>query len=143
MKPLLLYGTIDQDGILNIHNRDRLKQWCWDNPNKEIRIRFAPKGLKRSLPQNAYYWACVIREIAMRLYDLGHQDIDDETVHEMMKLKFNNEPLVNEQTGEVIDIPKSTIDLTKTEFAEYVDRIRQWASEFLSIDIQDPSPGDL
>ncbi|HEX6427977.1 MAG TPA: recombination protein NinB [Niastella sp.] len=143
MKPLLLYGTINQEGILNIQNRDRLKHWCWDNPGKEIRIRFAPKGVKRSLPQNAYYWGVVIREITIALHDLGHQDVDDETVHEIMKMKFNNEQVVNEQTGEVMDLPKSTTDLTKTEFAEYVDRIRQWASEFLSIDIPGPKPSDL
>lgn len=143
MKGLLLYGTIDQDGILNIQNRNRLKQWCWDNPNKDIRIRFDRKGSKRSLNQNAYYWGIVIREITIRLHELGHQEIEDETVHEMMKTKFNNEALVNSTTGEYIEIPKTTADLTKAEFADYVDRIRQWASEFLSINIEDPKPGDL
>lgn len=90
MPALLLYGTIDDTGAMKIINRDRLTEWCHRNKGKNVRIRFDRKGSKRSLPQNAYYWGVVIREIAIRLHDLGHQDVDDETVHEIMKLKFNN-----------------------------------------------------
>jgi hypothetical protein len=43
------------------------------------------------------------------------------------------------EEGEVLELPKSTTALTKTQFAEYVDNIRMWAVGFLGINIPDPN----
>lgn len=138
MEKLELLGSIDDKGSLSIHNRQRLLEWAKQYPGKNVVIKFERKGSKRSSPQNRYYWGCVIREIAIRLHELGHQWLTDEDVHDMMKLKFNHEQIVSEH-GEVLELPKSTTTLTKMQFAEYVDNIRMWASSFLSIDIPDPN----
>lgn len=138
MEPLELYGHIDESGKVQIHNRHRLEEWARQNTDKNIRVRFERKGKKRSNPQNRYYFGVVIKEITLRLRELGHQEIDDDTVHEMMKIKFNYEPLTSEH-GEVLEIPKSTTGLTTVQFIEYMDRIRQWAAGFLSINIPDPN----
>ena len=138
MEPLQLYGSIDEKGSLSIHNRQRLLEWARQYPGKNVVIKFERKGSKRSSPQNRYYWGVVIKEITLRLRELGHQWLTDEDVHDMMKLKFNYEQIVSEH-GEVLELPKSTTTLTKTQFAEYVDNIRMWASGFLSIDIPDPN----
>ncbi len=138
MEKLELYGSIDEKGALSIHNRQRLLEWARQYPGKNVVIKFERKGSKRSSPQNRYYWGIVIKEITLRLRELGHQWLTDEDVHDMMKLKFNYEQIVSEQ-GEVLELPKSTTTLTKTQFAEYVDNIRQWAAGFLSINIPDPN----
>jgi hypothetical protein len=138
VEKLELYGSIDDKGALSIHNRQRLLEWARQYPGKKVVIKFERKGSKRSSPQNRYYWGIVIKEITLRLRELGHQWITDEDVHDMMKLKFNYEQIVSEQ-GEVLELPKSTSTLTKTQFAEYVDNIRMWASGFLSISIPDPN----
>lgn len=138
MEKLKLYGNIDESGALQIHNRQRLIEWAMQYPGKNIVIKFERNGSKRSNPQNAYYWGVVIREITIRLRDLGHQWLTDEDVHDMMKLKFNHEQIVSED-GEVLELPKSTTTLTKTQFAEYVDNIRMWAAGFLGINIPDPN----
>jgi hypothetical protein len=138
MEKLELFGSIDDMGALSIHNRQRLLEWARQYPGKNVVIKFERKGSKRSSPQNRYYWGIVIKEITLRLRELGHQWITDEDVHDMMKLKFNYEQIVSEQ-GEVLELPKSTSTLTKTQFAEYVDNIRMWASGFLSINIPDPN----
>lgn len=138
MDRLSLYGHIDDAGIMHVHNRDRLLQWAKSYPGKNIVIKFERKGSKRSSPQNRYYWGIVIREITIRLRDLGHQWLTDEDVHCMMKLKFNYEQIVSEH-GEVMELPKSTATLTKTQFAEYVENIRMWAAGFLAINIPDPN----
>jgi hypothetical protein len=137
MERLELYGSIDEKGALSIHNRQRLLEWARQYPGKNVVIKIERKGSKRSSPQNRYYWGIVIKEITLRLRELGHQWLTDEDVHDMMKLKFNYEQIVGEQ-GEVLELPKSTTTLTKTQFAEYVDNIRMWASGFLSINIPDP-----
>lgn len=138
MDSLSLYGNIDEQGTLHVHNRQRLLEWARQYPGKNITIKFERKGSKRSSPQNRYYWGIVIREITIRLRDLGHQWLTDEDVHDMMKLKFNYEQIVSEQ-GEVLELPKSTATLTKTQFAEYVENIRMWAAGFLSLKIPDPN----
>lgn len=138
MERLELYGSIDDKGALSIHNRQRLLEWARQYPGKNIVIKFERKGSKRSNPANRYYWGVVIREITIRLRELGHQWLKDEDVHDMMKLKFNYEQIVSEQ-GEVLELPKSTSTLTKTQFAEYVDKIRMWAADFLGINIPDPN----
>lgn len=137
MEKLELYGSIDENGTLHIHNQLRLKEWARQHPNKNIVIKFERKGSKRSNPQNAYYWGICIKEITLRLRELGHTWINDEDVHEIMKLKFNYEHVVSEG-GEVMELPKSTTTLTKTQFSEYVEKIRLWASDFLNIQIPDP-----
>lgn len=138
MEKLELYGNIDDAGVLQIHNRDRLLQWAKQYPGKNIVIKFERKGSKRSNPQNRYYWGIVIKEITLRLRELGHTWLQDDDTHQLMKLKFNFEQIVSEH-GEVMELPKSTATLTKTQFAEYVDKIRMWASDFLGINIPDPN----
>lgn len=100
-------------------------------------VRFERKSVKRSDPQNRYYWGVVIKEIAIRLRDLGNDWLSDEDVHDLMKLKFNGEKIAGEG-GEVLEIPKSTANLTKTQFMEYMETVRAWAADFLGICIPDP-----
>jgi hypothetical protein len=138
MEKLSLNGHIDEKGNLHVHNKDRLLEWARQYPGKNLIIKFERKGSKRSDPQNRYYWGIVIKEIALRLRELGHQWISDEDVHDMMKLKFNCEQVPSEN-GELMELPKSTTELTKTQFNEYVENVRVWAAEFLGLCIPDPN----
>jgi hypothetical protein len=138
MERLELYGHISDEGVLHLHNRERLAEWAKQYPGKNVVIKFERKGGKRSNPQNRYYFGVVLKEITLRLRDLGHVWVQDEDVHELMKLKFNYEHIVGEG-GEVMELPKSTSTLTKTQFAEYVEKIRMWASDFLGLEIPDPN----
>jgi hypothetical protein len=136
---LELNGHIDEHGKFTITNRLRLQEWCRLNKGKNVVVTIKRKGSQRSTQQNRYYFGVVIKEIGIRLRDLGHPHLEDEAIHEMMKIKFNFEQMVNDKTGEVLEIPKTTTDLNKTEFGEYIDRVRMWAAEFLDIDIPDPN----
>jgi hypothetical protein len=133
-----LNADIDEQGVFTLNNRQRFVQWCNENIGKNIRVRFTRAYGRRSTPQNSYYWGVVIKEISIRLRDLGHQWLEDEDVHLMMKLKFNHEDVVSEE-GEVLELPKSTTSLTTVEFMEYIDRVRQWAAGFLNIHIPEPN----
>ena len=48
--------------------------------------------------------------------------------------------VVSRQTGDVIDIAGSSADLSIPEFGEYIERICQWAAEYLNVVI--PSPNE-
>lgn len=139
MTTLELNASIDKDGKFSLHNRDRFLEWCRGNKDRKIEVRFGRKYSKRSHPQNKYYWGVLIKEVAIRLRELGNDWLTDDDVHEMMKMKFNCKLQPNTNTGETVEIPKSTTSLTTTEFNEFMERIRMWASDFLEIYIPDPN----
>lgn len=94
---------------------------------------------KRSIPQNRYYWGVCVRLVHEGLKHLGHE-ISLEETHDFLKAKFNYTEIVNEATGEVERIPRSTSDLNKTDFGNYIEKIQQFGAEFLNINI--PNPGE-
>lgn len=92
---------------------------------------------KRSNPQNRYYWGLVIPMIKKGIEDMGTELTSEET-HEFLKAKFNYSELINEDTGQVELIPRSTTILNKLQFSEYVEKIQRFSSEFLNVIIPDP-----
>lgn len=93
---------------------------------------------QRTLPQNRYYWGLVIPMIQQGLKDMG-TEVNKEEVHEFLKSRFNYQEVINKGTGEYVTIPKSTAGLNKEQFSQYIEKIQQFASEFLNIVIPDPN----
>lgn len=92
---------------------------------------------RRSNPQNRYYFGLVIPMVQEGIKHLG-TDLTKEECHEFLKARFNSEELINEDTGEMIQIPRSTTSMSKSNFADYIGKIQQFASEFLNVVIPDP-----
>ncbi|MCV5968741.1 hypothetical protein, partial [Lactococcus petauri] len=65
-------------------------------------------------------------------------EVDVQGVHEWLLMKFNYKELVNESTGEVERIPQRSKSLSKSEFFDYVEKVRKFAAEFLNLYIPDP-----
>lgn len=96
---------------------------------------------RRSVAQNSYYWGVVVPMVRAALYESGFDQIRSvEDAHEALKYFHLRNRVVNEQTGEVIEITGSTKDLNVPEFNDYIERICRWAAEYLSIVI--PSPNE-
>ena len=68
---------------------------------------------------------------------LGTELTKQET-HEFLKGKFNYQEIINTQTGEYIQVPRSTTILNKEAFSEYIAKIQQFSAEFLNVVIPDP-----
>ena len=85
----------------------------------------------RSTQQNRAYFGIAVKLIG------DHLGYDREEMHKALAGKFLGYDEVK-IGGEVILVPKSTRDLTTTEFNEYYANIQRWAAEFLTIDIPDP-----
>lgn len=95
------------------------------------------KRNKRSLQQSRYYFGVCVKMVREGLKDMGN-DVSIQKTHEWLNAKFNYLELINEQTGEIERIPKSTTDLNKEDFSKYISDIQQFAVEFLNIIIPDP-----
>jgi hypothetical protein len=96
------------------------------------------KNKKRSNPQNAYYWSCIIPLVTDGLKNLGHTWSEEDT-HEVLKGLFlkRKKELPN---GEIVETVGSTRKLTTEEFNEYIEQIAQFAASYLSLTI--PAPGE-
>ena len=93
----------------------------------------------RSLPQNAYYWAVIVPMVRKALYDLGYDEVKDNMdAHEVLKHLHLRKRIVSKQTGDVIDIARSSAELTIPEFNEYIENICRWAAQ--NIELVIPSP---
>ena len=94
----------------------------------------------RSLQQNKYYFGSVLPLIKEGLKEIGYREITTvEQTHELMKFMFLKKQIVNENTGEVLETIGSTTKLTTIEFNDYIDRISQFAAEFLGVEILPPN----
>ena len=96
---------------------------------------------KRSLPQNAYYWAVMVPLVRRGLYDSGYDEVrTDDEAHEVIKQVHLKRNIVSKQTGDVIEIPGHTSKLTIPEFNEFIESVCRWSAEFLNVYI--PSPNE-
>jgi hypothetical protein len=88
---------------------------------KEVRVAVMPKKKVRSLNQNAYYWFC------LGLISQSQGNTPEE-LHKIFKSMFCPRKYIKYK-GKEVSMPKSTADMTVSEFMEYFDRVKQEASE--------------
>lgn len=134
---IVYHGKVS-GGCLRIANRKLFDKELEQHEGKEVEITIIRKRRIRSTQQNRYYWGIVLPLIIDGLKELGTR-VDVEDVHSFLKSKFCTIQVVNEETGQVEQVPKSTTELTTTGFMEYKAEIQQWAAEFLGISIPDPN----
>ena len=121
-----------KDGRL-VANRAALSRSLADYEGKEVIISIRERKNTRSNLQNAYYWAAVVPIVRDAMRDAGHR-LTIEEMHLMLRAKFLNEPL-HLGDGTFIDQIRSTTSLTKSEFSNYIEDIREWCLEYLNTDI--------
>ena len=102
-----------KDGKIEWHDNKGLARFLYESEG-EVYIDIKPSN-KRNTAQNNYYWTM--------LTEFGKQcGYHSDEMHEVCKRKFKI---------------KSTKDLNRDEFSEYLDRIHQWAAE-TGFPIKDP-----
>src|SRR5690606_13446660 len=101
----------------------------------EYRYFFADRKQGRTLPQNAYYWGVVVKILS------GHTGISPDEMHELLKYKFLKTFVSDPETGEMIEVSKSTSRLSTKEFTDFIDSIKDWALNSLNCYI--PESGEV
>lgn len=137
----LFYTGKVVEGKIKINGRRGFDEDMAKMEGRRIQMEIKPYHATRSLDQNGYYFGCIIPFIQYGLNELGicKYELDKETVHEMLKAKFLKEEIAHDSwNGEFLTIPGSTTDLNKPEFTDYIEEIRQWAQEYLNLNIPDP-----
>lgn len=132
----MIYIATIKEGKVILANRKRFEADLATLKDGQYELIIRLKN-RRSTPQNDYYWGVVIWEIRHRLEQLGNRFTPDQ-IHDLLKAKFLAIQVSNDQ-GELLEVPGSTSGLNKEEFSLYLDKVIQWASEFLGIEIPEPN----
>jgi hypothetical protein len=115
------YGRV-KDGQLFISKRKDFDESIKRFEGREVEIIVQKKRFVRSVQQNRLWWLYM---------DILHKELgySKEEVHEICKMKFLKREKVIESTGEVMEYLESTTRLTRTQFAETIDKLIMWAAE--------------
>lgn len=127
-----------EGGKLQLRNRAKFAAELATLRDGEVVVTVEKKHATRSLDQNAWYWSQVVGLVAQ------HTGYTPDEIHEIYKAKFLPKELTfADGNGEIqgsFVIGGTTTRLNKLEFAEYCERIREWAAESLDVNIPDPDP---
>ena len=93
----------------------------------------------RTAMQNRYLWAVVYPHVLQGLRDAGWDDFTStDEVHEYMKARFGATKAVNRTTGEIVEFPSSTAKMDTGQMSAYIDKVRDFAQEYLNTYIPEP-----
>ena len=107
----------------------------------DVVLTIAKAKKKRSNNQNAYYWGLLIPLTQNAIKTEWGEIWSKEKTHDFYKLHFNYIEKVNENTSEVIKIPKSTTDNTTTQQEEYHTQIREFLKDWFNVTAPLPNDG--
>ena len=109
-------AKIGPSGGLEFSSADRARafhQWKMARVGKEIEID--DKKYERSSGQNRFYWAY----LTVIAKETGENEHD---LHEFFRRKLLP-PVFKTVQGEEVKFPRSTTDLDKADFSDYLDKI--------------------
>lgn len=134
-------GVVTDSGVLSITSESRaaLARAMRKFKRGAVDVIVRPQFHKRSSRANRYYHGCVLK----RIVDATQNDKD--AVHDDMCDRFiepQTVSYVNKETGEVDErtVPGRSSRLDVSAFYAFVENVRQWAAEWLDLDIPDPDP---
>lgn len=126
------------DGKIPKARTEEIREFLESQEGNTIEIVLKKKRSIRTLSQNAYYWAGVIPIIRQGFKDLGYILTAEET-HEVLKEKFIQPDMIMKGDEFLGNFRRTTTDKTKTEFAEYIAQIQQFAAEILGVYVPEPN----
>ena len=137
MKKIEIISSVENGKL--VRNRNRLLQAFKSFEGKVIVITVKRRSNARSSNQNRYYWGVIVpiwQEII--LTEWGEIWSKEET-HEFLKYNCNYIEKVNESTGEIIRVSKSTTENSTTDSEMMHKQARDLAYEMFNVTIPLPN----
>ena len=123
-----------EEGKLVILEKDKFDNYIRGLRNGEAELIVRKAFRKRSNKANAYYWGIVLPLISDEIGILIHEE-----THELLKSLFLKKGV--DYKGKRFEVIRSTTDLSKMEFEDYLEKIRKWAQIELNLKI--PLPNEI
>lgn len=98
---------------------------------REVVVSVTRRQHLRTMPQNRYYWACVVEMVA------GYIGESRDDTHELLKQRFLPPRRIELLDGQFLEVPPTTRTLNVEQFTQYIEQIKVWAAQFLGLSIPD------
>lgn len=138
MKQIKILSRVDENGNLK-RNRKFIADAIKSFSGKEIEIIIKRKYKSRSLPQNNFYWGVTIPFFQNLFHEAWGEIRPIEEIHEILKATCNYTEIPNPATGEIQRIPKSTTELTTSEWMDFELQMDQFARDFFNATLPKPN----
>ena len=135
--------AVIKDGKMKIIRRKDFDQFINLAPDGNYQLILKKIYNKRSISQNAFYWGPFLDAEMSALYDEGYHFPNKNYLHEWNKSNFLKEKLINEDSGEVIDIVKPSSGLTTIEWEEFMESIRLTFREMYTVELCYPNESEI
>ena len=135
---MIKYIAISEAGKFGVVNDKLFREELARLPNGRYDIVVRKYRRSKSTPQLRWLYGQVYPLVLKGLNDAGWEFTTIEEVDEYCKSMFSSREVLNRHTGEIIAVPGLKRDMTTTDMMTYVDAIRDWASEWLNINIPEP-----
>lgn len=137
MKKISIISDVNNGNLKR--NRGEITNSLKSFEGKTIKLTIEKFANKRSNNQNSYYWFVVIPILKDAILNEWGEVWSKEKTHEFCKMQFNYFEKINEETGEIVRVPKSTTENTTTTQEEYHLEIRKFTKEWFNVEIPLPN----
>ncbi len=128
------YSGEVRDGKLHIRNRSNFDK-ALNAFIGEVEVIVQKKKVVRSDNQNKLWWSVVIPQMQEGFRGIGY-DWSKDDCHQWIKANFNYAEKNIKNGDEVFRFTLSTARLTKSEFAKLIERVAQFAAEYLGVELK-------
>lgn len=128
----------DDNKPLRIVNKALLKEETDRLSKGRYRLIIEKLRKNKSNPQLAWLYGQIYPIVLKALNDAGWEFTTVDEVDEYCKSMFSSREVLNRHTGEIMNVPGLKRDMTTVEMMTYVEAIRDWATEYLNVNIPDP-----
>lgn len=105
-------------------------------PESDVEVTITRSDSKKTQPQLAYFYGVVLPLIKEKLEDLEGREISKEEVMYILKDRFFYEEIYFE--GKFIKTHASLSKSKKTEVAQFITKVIEFATEILELNIPEP-----
>lgn len=106
------------------NNRHEIIEALRNAPDYQI-VEIRPED--RTAAQNRFYWA-MLRQISDSILPDGRR-YNADTWHEYCKTRWLSTMMVELPNGEIKEVERTTTNLTKHEFSDYITQVLAWCSD--------------
>lgn len=138
MSKIQAIGIKEDDKPYRVVNAKLFRQELDSLPKGRYKHTVEKWRKNKSNPQLAWLYGQIYPLVLKGLNDAGWEITSIEEVDEYCKSMFSEREILNRHTGEIMNVPGLKRNMSTTEMGSYVEAIRDWASEYLNINIPDP-----
>lgn len=140
MKKITAIGIKEENKPFMITTKSVFQDLLNDLPKGKYKLTVEKYFKKSSPAQFGWLYACVYPLSLIALNDAGYEFVNLDEVDQFWKSMFANKEILNRETGEIMNIPKSKSEFVTVDQMAYCEKIRQYCAEYLGVNLPDPDP---